>query len=156
MLCAITHHVKNLILKIALPLTVISFLIFTKWSYADIEDVGDEILIGFPLIYSCRGFHTSISSQFFLVELMIDLVTYFVIWILFIYAVDRFLISIKINKLFFITLIFLATASLCIDIFILGWPDNRIYSHRDFKIEVKKTGYQFFWDPKRRSDFNNE
>ena len=64
--------------KFILLLTIISFLVFDKWWYALVTDGTDEIFYGFPLPYTCPGFHTSMSKQFFLMEFVIDFVTYFI------------------------------------------------------------------------------
>ena len=62
---------KRLILRLILPLTLILFAIITKWSYGVIVDGTDEFFYGFPLIYKCDGFHTSLSTQYFLIEMKV-------------------------------------------------------------------------------------
>ena len=68
---------KNRLLSLALPLTIIIFILFSKWWIADVVDASDYIMYGFPLIYKCPAFHTSLAQQYFIMELFIDILAYF-------------------------------------------------------------------------------
>ncbi|WP_234859378.1 hypothetical protein [Aquimarina aquimarini] len=46
---------KKLIWKFILPITIISFTLFTKWWHVLVLDGPDEILTGFPFPYKCNG-----------------------------------------------------------------------------------------------------
>lgn len=96
---------KKLIFRLTLPLTLISFGIITKWSYGIVIDGTDEFLYGFPLIYKCDGFHTSLSTQYFLTEMTINLLTYFAFWLiitLILNLIWKINISKRISKIFWI------------------------------------------------------
>src|SRR5690348_8265335 len=84
---------KQLTWNLVLPLTVISFTAFTKWWYVE-GDGFTEILKGFPLPFVCPGWHTSLSLQIFVLELITDIMTYFAFWFLVVLAAT------KINKSF--------------------------------------------------------
>jgi hypothetical protein len=145
---------KKLTVKLILPLTIISFIIFTKWWYVLVVDGTDEIMYGFPLIYTCKGFHTSLSSQVFILELLIDLLIYFLFWFLFVYLVNRFLFTIKFHRVLFISLLTVTFIILGFSIFIASWSENKFYLKRDFQIEKMETGYNFIWQEQVRPDYH--
>jgi hypothetical protein len=75
---------KKNIIRLILPVTLILFTLFTKWWYV-FPDGPPVMAYGFPLIYKCPGFHTSLSMQYFVLEMIADLLFYFLIcFILFI------------------------------------------------------------------------
>ncbi len=80
---------KALTFKIVVPLTVISFTLFTKWWSALPIDAPETTFIGFPFAYTGRGWHTSLSHQVFVVELIADITIYFSFWLLLIFCFDR-------------------------------------------------------------------
>lgn len=61
---------KQLTLKLIIPLTVISFAIFTKWWYALPADAPDTMFHGFPFPFVCEGWHSSMTLQFLLQNLL--------------------------------------------------------------------------------------
>ena len=126
---------KQLIWKLALPLTIIVFIVFSKWWHA-LLDGPDAILY---------GFHTSMSLQFFFIELLIDLLAYFLFFFMVIYLTNRFLFPIKIPKTVSIILYVMACILLCLPILIAVNPDNVFYMKRPFDIEVIDSGYDFIW-----------
>ena len=63
---------KKAILNLTLPLTIITFILFTKWWIVDIVDGSDAVMYGFPLIYKSPAFHTSLAEQYFIMEFLID------------------------------------------------------------------------------------
>ncbi|HEU5164171.1 MAG TPA: hypothetical protein VFU29_01455 [Chitinophagaceae bacterium] len=144
---------KKLTLKLILPLTIISFIIFTKWWYVLVVDRRDEIMYGFPLIFTCRGFHASLSSQVFIVEFMIDLLVYFLFWFMLVYMANRFLFTIKLHKALFIPLVTVTFISLGFAIFIASKLENQFFLKRDFEIEKMKTGYNLIWQKQIRPDY---
>jgi magnesium-transporting ATPase (P-type) len=81
---------KKLLFPLTLPLTIISFLIFSKWWYVIAIDAKDVFAYGFPLIYKCEGFHTSMSTQYFLTEMAFNFLCYFAFWLLFIGMINKF------------------------------------------------------------------
>lgn len=144
---------KQLIFKLVLPLTINSFIILTKWWYVLVIDGTDEIMYGFPLIFTCRGFHTSLSSQVFIIELLINLLVYFLFWFIFLYLVNRFLFTVKLHKIFFISLLTVTFISLGFVILILSRGEIRFYLKRNFDIEKMETGSMFIWQKPERPDY---
>ena len=145
---------KSLTFKLVIPITIFSFLIFTKWWYVIVIDGTDEIMYGFPLIYTCRGFATSMSYQFFVAELLIDLLTYFLFWLIIIYFLNRFLFTIRIHKVLAIILITVALIPAGFSIYIMTWQNNLFLWKRDFQIKKMGTGYKFLWQEQVQPDLN--
>lgn len=145
---------KLLALKLVLPLTVISFMIFTKWWYVLPVDAPDIILWGFPFPFAGDGFHTSMSLQIFVLELVIDFLIYFTFWVLVIFSINRFIIKINIHKSLIITLLIIAGFIVAGSVFIVSMPENVFLVKRDFKVEIKETGYKFLWENQPRPDYD--
>jgi len=134
---------KKLIFRLTLPLTLISFGIITKWSYGIVIDGTDEFLYGFPLIYKCNGFHTSMSTQYFLTEMGINLLTYFSFWLIVTLILNRiWKINIPklISKIFWIgyTVLFLGFIYLSNDL------DDQYLTKRDFEVKIFDSGISIF------------
>ncbi len=145
---------KSLILKIVLPLTVISFFTFTKWWYALPVDAPDTLFTGFPLAFTCPGWHTSLSLQIFVMELIIDIMTYFLFWLVLIFCVDRYLVKIKTPKWVTIVLRIISGVYLAFAIVLALNPDNLFYMKRPFDMQVMETGYEFIWEVTQRPDYD--
>jgi hypothetical protein len=145
--------VKQLTWKLVLPLTIISFAIFTKWWHVEIYD-DREILRGFPLPFVCPGWHTSLSLQIFILELIVDILVYFSFWFFIIMAANKTVKSFRIPKPVTITL--LATSGLFTVFLVLLAvnPDNIYKPTREFDIEIMETGYRFVWQDNTRPDFD--
>ena len=143
---------KHLTWKLVLPLTVISFTMLTKWWYVDVDGY-DEILTGFPLPFVCPGWHTSLSLQIFVLELIVDVLCYFVFWFLMVLAIIKF------NKQFhvrsFVWVILLGISGLLTILFTLLAinPDNIYTINRKFDIKIMETGYRFAWEEQIRPDY---
>ena len=90
---------KQLTWRLILPLTIISFGVFTKWWYVLPVDAPDTMMAGFPLAFVCDGWHTSMSLQIFAFELMFDFLIYFSFWFLLIIFINRYLLRIKIDNM---------------------------------------------------------
>ena len=134
---------KKLIFRLTLPLTLISFGIITKWSYGIVIDGTDEFLYGFPLIYKCDGFHTSLSTQYFLTEMIVNLLTYFALWLILTLILNRiWTINIpkRISKIFWIgySVLFLGFIYLSNDL------DDQYSTKRDFEIKIFDSGISIF------------
>ena len=145
---------KQLTWKLVLPLTVISFEIFTKWRYVLVEDGPATIMLGFPLAFVCDGWHTSLSLQIFITEFIIDLLTYLVFWFLLIFGIDRFLIKISVHKILTISLLVLTGLIITATIMIASMPNHVYQARRDFDVKVMVTGYKFIWQQQDRPDFD--
>lgn len=144
---------KQLTLKIIIPLTVISFATITKWWYAIPVDAPDTLFAGFPFPFVCDGWHTSMSLQIFATELFADLLTYFLFWCLIIFCIDRFGIKIKTNKIVTIVLWTLTAIVVSGATLIASNPDNLFYVKRPFDIEIMETGYKFVLQQTERPDY---
>ncbi|CAL2106059.1 conserved membrane hypothetical protein [Tenacibaculum sp. 190524A02b] len=134
---------KKIIFRQTLPLTLISFGIITKWWFGIAIDAKDVFFYGFPLIYKCEGFHTSLSTQYFLTEMTINFLTYFAFWLIVTLIISR-LWKINIPKL--ICKIFWVGFG----VFFLGFIylsndlDDRYKIKRDFDIKIFDSGITMF------------
>jgi hypothetical protein len=132
---------RKLIYGFTLPVTLIIFGVITKWHYGLAIDAKDVFFYGFPLIYKCEGFHTSMSTQYFLAEMLVDFLTYFLIFFIITLIINRFLklkISNKISKVFWIGFTILFLGFWYISIFIF---DDRLKISRDFEVEIFDSGF---------------
>ena len=144
---------KQLTLKLIIPLTVISFATFKKWWYVLPVDAPDTMFSGFPLPFVCEGWHTSLSLQIFLTEFIVDLLTYFLFWLTLIFCVDCFLTKINPHKIL-TTILWTLTGLIIIGgSLIASNRDNIFYVKRPFEIETMETGYKFIWQHTERPDY---
>lgn len=143
---------KQLLWKLVLPLSIISFTIFTKWWYVELIDGHDEIIFGFPLPYVCPGWHTSLSLQIFVLELLLDILVYFAFWLVLIFFINKYVLKIKMKKLITITLLSVAGILLAFMIWIASNSDNIYTLKRSFEIETKDTGWKFIWQEEPKPD----
>jgi hypothetical protein len=137
---------KQLSWKLVLPLTIVSLTIFTKWWYVLPVDAPDSMMYGFPIPYSCNGWHTSMSYQFFLIEFLFDLLVHYTFWFVVALLINKYVIKIRQNKI--VTIFLLGIVGLLIVqlIFIASVSDNIYKFKRQFDVEILKTGYRFVWD----------
>lgn len=144
---------KQLIVKYVIPLTIISFAVVTKWWYVQVIDGTDEVLTGFPLPFTCRGFHTSGSRQFFMAELGVDVLTYFSFWLLVVFCSYRFTRKLQAGRIITVAL-FTVSGLIIIGAALTAFlPGNVFKMKRDFEIEVMDSGYQLTWQEPGRPDF---
>ena len=134
---------KKNIFRLTLPLTLISFGIITKWSYGIALDAKDVFFYGFPTIYKCEGFHTSMSTQYFLTEMAMNFLTYFIFWLIVTLALNRIWkinIPKRIAKIFWIGfgILFLGFAYMSNDL------DDRYLIKRDFDVKIFDSGITIF------------
>lgn len=144
---------KQLTYKLILPLTVISFTIITKWWYALPVDAPDTLLFGFPFPFVCKGWHTSLSLQIFVTELLIDFMIYLLFWFALVFCINHFLIKINPHKI--LTIVLWALTGLLISgaTLIASNSDNLFFVKRPFNIEIMETSYVFVWQQTVRPDF---
>lgn len=145
---------KQLTWKLILPLTVISFATITKWWYTLPVDAPDTLYSGFPFPFVGDGWHTSMSLQIFVIELIADILIYFLIWFAVVFNINKYLTKIKTYKvvtigLWAITGILILGAS-----FIARSPEHIFYFKRPYNMEIMETGYKFVWQHTERPDFN--
>jgi hypothetical protein len=143
---------KKLIWKLVLPLTLTSFVVFRKWWYVFPVDAPDSMMAGFPLPYVCDGWFTSMSNQFFVMELIIDLLIYFLFWLLLIFCINHFFVKIRVSKFLNIFLMIISALILSGCVFIVSMQENIFKVKRNFDVEVKEIGYNFIWQNTERPD----
>jgi hypothetical protein len=136
---------KQLTWKLVLPLTIISFGTVTKWWDVKVDDYG-ETLKGFPFPFVCPGWHTSLSLQIFVLELIVDVFVYFAFWFSVTLIATKSLKSFQTSKS--ATIVLLTTSGLFMSGLILFAinRDNIYSTTRPFDIEIKETGYHFMWE----------
>lgn len=140
----------ELVLKVVLPLTIILFGTITEWRYVYVEDGPDEFLYGFPLSFICSGWHTSMSLQIFISELLFDFSVYFISCLTFVTLIDRFIKQIVLNKYFKYIFYGLASLTLLLYGIVFSNPDNILKMKRDFKYIEIRQGYKFVWQQDKR------
>ena len=134
---------KNIIFRLTLPLTIISFGIFTKWSYGLAIDAKDVFFYGFPLIYKCEAFHTSGATQYFIWEMTLNLLTYFVFWLFITLTLNRIIkinIPRKISKAFWIGFAIIFAGA----IFLSNSLDDQYLIKRNFDVKIFDSGFTLF------------
>ena len=144
---------KQLTYKLILPLTFISFATMTKWWYALPLDAPGTLLAGFPFPFVCEGWHTSLSLQIFVTELLIDFLTYFLFWFGLAFCINRFLTKINPHKILTIVLWALTGLVVIGATLIASNSNNLFYVKRPFDIDVMETGYKFVWQNTERPDY---
>ena len=91
--------IKQLTWRLTLPLTIISFGLFTKWWYVLPVDAPDTMMAGFPFAFVGDGWFTSMSVQIFLIELCADFIIYFLFWLVIVFFAKRILTHFTISKI---------------------------------------------------------
>ena len=138
------------ILTLVLPLTIILFGTITKWRYVYVEDGPDDFLYGFPLTFICTGWHTSMSLQIFISELLFDFFVYFIFTLTIVTSIDKFIKPIVVRKYFKFGLYGLATLILLLYGLLFSNPDNIFEIKKDFKYKEVRNGYKFVWQQDKR------
>lgn len=146
---------RKLILNLAFPLTIIIFILFSKWWIVDVVDGTDGIMYGFPFIYKSPAFYTSLAEEYFIVELIVDFLIYFGIITGMIYLVNKFIFEIKYKKIITIILFISATILLSLELLLAFMPENKFSLKRDFDIEIKKTGFEYPFNIRDEKEFDN-
>ena len=131
---------KTLHTKLVLPLTIISFGLFTKWWYVLPLDARHTYLWGFPFAWVGEGWQTSGALQFFLLEAVVDFIVYYLCWFMAIYGLTRY-IKFTINKpthyiLRSVAVLIIIGYAVVIS---LSYPTCKI--RRDFNMQVIRSGY---------------
>ena len=145
---------KYLIFRLIIPLTIISFALFTKWWYALPIDAPDTMFTGFPWPYTCPGWHTSGSKQIFILEFIADFFIYFIFWIILIFLTNRY-IKIKLFKFIPISLWVVSIVFISFGLLFYTDKNNIFYFKRPFEIEVLDSGFKFTLQNMERPDYND-
>jgi|LakMenE18May11ns_1017448.scaffolds.fasta_scaffold9785333_1 hypothetical protein len=146
---------KKIFLSFIFPLTIIIFILFTKWWIVDVVDGTDGIMYGFPFIYKSPTFASSMAEEYFITELIIDFAVYLGLITVLIYAINRFVYKFKFGKIVSIFLIVSSSLLISLELFLALWPDNMISLKRDNEIKIKETGLKFYFDSSEHSNFDN-
>ena len=146
---------RKLILTLVFPLTIIVFILFSKWWIVDVIDGTDGIMYGIPFIYKSPAFYTSMAEEYFITELIVDFLIYFGIILGIIYLINRFIFEIKIRKIASVILFIIALILISLELLLACMPENRFSIKRDFDIEVKQTGFEFPFNENDSKEFDN-
>jgi len=141
---------RKLIFTLVLPLTIILFGTITKWRYVYVEDGPDDFLYGFPLTFICKGWHTSMSLQIFVSELLFDFFVYFIFTLTIVAIIEKFIKPIAVGKYFKFGLYGIATFILLLYGLVFSNPDNIFEIKKDFKYKEVRNGYKFIWQQDKR------
>ena len=136
-----------------MPLTIISFTIFTKSWQVEIDGYRN-ILWGFPLPFVCSGWHTSLSLQMFVFELIVDVLVYFLIWFFIAIIATKTVKSFHVHKSVTITLLAISGVFTIILTLLAINPDNIYTTTRPFDIKIMETGYRLMWQDNIRHDYD--
>lgn len=136
---------KQLALKISIPLAIISLVVVTKWWYVLPVDARQTFYWGFPFAFVGEGWQTSGALQFFLLEGLADILIHFAFWFLLTYTLLRMSIIKRIPKLvsgilWSITFIVIITAGIII---VNSYP--KVNLKRDYDWKIINSGYKFVW-----------
>ena len=142
------------ILKLAFPLTIIIFVLFTKWWIADVVDGSDGVMYGFPLIYKSPAFYTSMAEQYFIMEFLIDFIFYFITVFAILSLINKFIAKIKLKRKLLIIIYAVAGIIFGIEALMATVFETSFLIKRDFDIVIKQTGVKFYFSNKDREEFN--
>jgi hypothetical protein len=131
-------------------LTIILFGTVTKWRYVYVEDGLDDFMYGFPMTFICSGWHTSMSLQIFVIEMIFDFFVYFSFCLTIITLIDRFIKLVTIKKSFKFGLYGLALLTIILYGLVFSNPDNIFEMKRDFKYKEIRNGYKFILQQDKR------
>ncbi|MEW5677237.1 hypothetical protein ABGT15_13060 [Flavobacterium enshiense] len=135
---------KNLDFKNAISLTLISFIAITKqWNVLPV-DAPESEMYGFPFPYSCTGWHTSMSRQFFILEFFIDILCYYIFWLVILLCLKKLHVKLFANKMIKYSLITLSGILVLISLLLVFVFENVFDLYRDFDFTVLETNIKFF------------
>jgi hypothetical protein len=136
---------KQLIWKLVMPVTILSFTVFTKSWYVLPVDAPESTMIGFPFPYACEGWHTSLSLQIFVIEFLCDLLTYFLFWLGVVYVIHHWVQKIIVPKQVTIILLVVMMPGVIGFALVANNPDNIYTLKRNFEMNILSTGYKLIW-----------
>ncbi len=138
---------------ILIPVTIISFSVFTKWWFTVPVDAPDTMYWGFPFAFVGEGWHTSMSIQFFVMELIADLIFYFLFWYVCFRLLRKKLYNLG-NKILQSITWTLAAIITIVAILIVIISNPVIHVKRTYEWQLISSGYQFIWQAKPRPELN--
>ena len=136
---------KQLTIKLTIPLSIISMFLVTKWWFALPIDGPDKLYWGFPFPFLGQGFHTSMSFQFFLLEFIANIIVYFLVWIGLLYLISKKYAITNASK-FLLKTVWIMALVLTLGFSILVSTSNPVFLlKRDYNWKILQTGYVFIW-----------
>ena len=112
-------------------------------------------MYGFPFIYKAPAFYTSMAEEYFILELIGDLIIYFGVIFGIVYMINKFLFAITIRKLVSIILFVFASLLISLELLFAFMPENKFSSKRDYDIVIKQTGFEFPFNNSDRKELDN-
>lgn len=144
------NRIKKLIFTLVLPLTIILFGTITKWRYVKVDDGSDDFLYGYPFPFICNGWHTSMSLQIFITELIIDFLVYFLFCLTIVFLIDKLIKPVIVKKYFKVVLYGLTSLTILLYGIVFMNPYNLFHLKKDFKFQEIRSGYKFLWQQDKR------
>jgi len=141
-------------LKLAFPITIIVFILLTKWWIVDVIDGSDCVMYGFPLIYKSPAFYTSLAEQYFVKEFLIDFLFYFVSVFGILFLINKFISELKLKRKLLIIIYVIAGILFGLETLMATVFETSFSIQRDFDIVVKQTGAKFYFSDKERKEFD--
>ncbi len=136
---------RRLIFQAVLPLTFLSFIVVTKWWFGLAVDAKHVFFYGFPFIYKCEGFHTSLSTQYFIIPFLVNLLVYFSFWVIIIGLINRFR-KVTVNKWLVGGFWVLYSVYLFGSLYLTFSLDDHYDWFRTFDVEIYETGIDIFME----------
>lgn len=134
-------------------MAMISSLLWTKYWYVNIFDGPDKWMYGFPFPARGDALHTSLAIDVYLLESLLDFMVYFLFWWGVLYAFDRWIMPIKMNKV--VQLMFVSCIALCLgfSIFAISVSEPSFYLTCPYEVEIIETKCCFLWQDKTLNRF---
>jgi hypothetical protein len=132
--------VKLSLKKLVLPLTILLFCSLTKVWHTVPVDARDTHYWGFPFAFVGEGWHTSMSLQFFVLEMIADFAVYMLFCTLLVYLLQKLIPTVLSNKwvsriLWTVASLFLLAAGL-----IISTSQPVFHLMRPYDWVIKETG----------------
>lgn len=149
-------EMKQMRIKLTVPLTIISMFLITKWWYAIPIDGPDKLYWGFPFPFLGEGFHTSMSLQFFVLEFLADFVVYFTVIVMVVLAFTKWFLAFQVSKILTKT-VWVLTFMLLSGFGFIVTTSNPIFKiKRDYDWRVMETGHVFIFQATPRPDITHD
>ena len=140
-------------LKLILSFTIISFFTISKWWFVRI-DGPDNFMYGFPIAYKRDALHTSLASEYFILEFIIDFLLYLFFWFIITILLERNGIQIILPKIVLNSIFTISFVVFVLELVFAFSFDNMISFRNDNYFEVIKSGvYHPFFEKSSVRDF---
>lgn len=146
---------NKLIFRLVFPLTFISYIMFYKWWYVQIEDWVDVKMYGFPLINCSPTTVSSMQFQYYVLETIINILSFFTFWLALVFIVNRFIKPILISTIFGKTSLVICSLYVITHTYFDFAMNTKYLIKRDWNIEVIDKGFLWFWQSAPELDYNH-